>query len=597
MDNKSRQRKFNSFNRQNKEPLKFNLDINFLTLCCSYALSENTSIHPSAMSNLLKMIQSIDPSQFSSNQSLLQRYTFCQDALIIRIRDKIVNRDLLLKSVIGLVGNKYPDLDINSFTEISDNQISWLEKSVGYILDSMYINNNVFELNQVCQNYITSDINDKQREAKVLKETVSNMMNTFRQHDTDEDVADTEFLLSNPSQTIDNIIIRSKSPSYKLQTGMQCFNDILAGGFEGSRVYCLFGLPGEGKTTTLLNLLYQIKKNNPRYICKDKTKRPVIVLFTMENVVREAVTTLYNISTGTDDMTNFSTQEIIQKMAKGGLEVTPESPIDVYIKYKPVYSVDTNYLYTLTENLADKGMEVIAVVFDYIKRIRPVQDADKDERYRLGVVINELKSFASYKDIPVITASQLNRDGAKNVDALRESKKHDAINGVGRGNIGESSLIDENVDATLLLTPQEDLNGQKWMGFKITKTRYKISTNVTKFIHPFQKDNKVKLSEDLTLCSPLSRESLVSDKQVRNNVDNVRFQNTSASLSDIDSFLEESSIKNDIIDEDIPDLPLDAPGLKMASLPEIEDLREENLIPPAPEDGLSHFMIVNNEWV
>lgn len=597
MDNKSRQRKFNSFNRQNKEPLKFNLDINFLTLCCSYALSENTSIHPSAMSNLLKMIQSIDPSQFSSNQSLLQRYTFCQDALIIRIRDKIVNRDLLLKSVIGLVGNKYPDLDINSFTEISDNQISWLEKSVGYILDSMYINNNVFELNQVCQNYITSDINDKQREAKVLKETVSNMMNTFRQHDTDEDVADTEFLLSNPSQTIDNIIIRSKSPSYKLQTGMQCFNDILAGGFEGSRVYCLFGLPGEGKTTTLLNLLYQIKKNNPRYICKDKTKRPVIVLFTMENVVREAVTTLYNISTGTDDMTNFSTQEIIQKMAKGGLEVTPESPIDVYIKYKPVYSVDTNYLYTLTENLADKGMEVIAVVFDYIKRIRPVQDADKDERYRLGVVINELKSFASYKDIPVITASQLNRDGAKNVDALRESKKHDAINGVGRGNIGESSLIDENVDATLLLTPQEDLNGQKWMGFKITKTRYKISTNVTKFIHPFQKDNKVKLSEDLTLCSPLSRESLVSDKQVRNNVDNVRFQNTSASLSDIDSFLEESSIKNDIIDEDIPDLPLDAPGLKMTSLPEIEDLREENLIPPAPEDGLSHFMIVNNEWV
>ena len=37
---------------------------------------------------------------------------------------------------------------------------------------------------------------------------------------------------------------------------------MLGGGFEKGRVYSFFGLPGEGKTVTLENLMYQIWKYN-----------------------------------------------------------------------------------------------------------------------------------------------------------------------------------------------------------------------------------------------------------------------------------------------------------------------------------------------
>ena len=43
------------------------------------------------------------------------------------------------------------------------------------------------------------------------------------------------------------------------------FNHLLGGGFEGTKVYCLYGLQGEGKSTTLLNLALQIKQYNKRY--------------------------------------------------------------------------------------------------------------------------------------------------------------------------------------------------------------------------------------------------------------------------------------------------------------------------------------------
>lgn len=39
-------------------------------------------------------------------------------------------------------------------------------------------------------------------------------------------------------------------------------NYLLGGGFENARVYGFFGLQGEGKSLTLLNLALQLKKYN-----------------------------------------------------------------------------------------------------------------------------------------------------------------------------------------------------------------------------------------------------------------------------------------------------------------------------------------------
>ena len=53
---------------------------------------------------------------------------------------------------------------------------------------------------------------------------------------------------------------RAIDGSTKLKTGIQAINRSLNGGFENDRCYIYLGLPGEGKSSTLLNLTLQIKR-------------------------------------------------------------------------------------------------------------------------------------------------------------------------------------------------------------------------------------------------------------------------------------------------------------------------------------------------
>ena len=123
-----------------------------------------------------------------------------------------------------------------------------------------------------------------------------------------------------------------------------------------------------------------------------------------------------------------------------------------------------------------------------------------------------MKNFANRFDIPVITASQINREGAKTVDEIRNNSKKDVTDGIGRANIGESSLIDENVDATIFIVPQW-VGEEKYMGFKVTKTRYKCTATDRTFFQPFDKTNTIKLVEDSKLASPLSVLNLSGSKK------------------------------------------------------------------------------------
>lgn len=526
--------------RRKPESLKLNLDITIMSAFCCYVISDNASIHTSQLVNLNTIFNMVSEEIFGNQSQLVIRYRFCKDALKSRLEKKIYKRQFILRDIIGPIGNKYEELDVETLPELSNNDVIWIETNIASMMDILFINNSIVDLSKECTDYIDAEYSDKLKYVNTIKNRIINMNTQFRRNDIDTDSEDTLFKLSSPEDSIQRIINRINSPSYKLITGMTTFNQIIAGGFEGSRVYCFMGLPGEGKTTTLLNLLYQLKKYNANYICKDPTKRPCIVLLTMENQIHETVCTLYNIACSNDDMSYHSTEEILDIMAHTGLAVTEESPIDIVIKYKPINSVDTNYLFKLTEDLEDDGYEVICLLQDYIKRIRPVEFNDKDERFRLGAVINEFKNYAVAKDIPVITASQINRDGAKTVDDGRLRNNVDIIKKIGRTNIGESSLIDENLDASIFLLPEWTSDNKKYMGFKLTKKRFKADLSLTAniFYQPFVDDNPVKLVEDVGNGIPASKKTLSAfgdGMNGMNNSDNTRFsQMKKLDLDDFD---------------------------------------------------------------
>ena len=78
-------------------------------------------------------------------------------------------------------------------------------------------------------------------------------------------------------------------------------------------------------------------------------------------------------------------------------------------------------------------------------RIRPAEAA-RDEKTELKNITNELKELAKFFDIPVITAQQLNRNGAAVVAAALQANKEDVTRLVGRDAVAGAWEIIENSD-------------------------------------------------------------------------------------------------------------------------------------------------------
>ena len=171
---------------------------------------------------------------------------------------------------------------------------------------------------------------------------------------------------------------------------------------------------------------------------KKPGKQPCALLITMENEVMETVERLFNMSVSDSNIRNFTPKQVVKMIKESGeLTVNNENGIDIVIRYYPNRSISTEDLYTIIDDLSDMGKEVIILVLDYIKRIRPAERA-KDEKEELKNITNELKSLAIEYDIPVVSAHQLNRSGATVVDAAMQANKEDLGRFLGRSNVGSA---------------------------------------------------------------------------------------------------------------------------------------------------------------
>lgn len=516
----------------------YNFDHPVLDTINSYILSKNNAIHRTGLYNLNKLLNTLDESIFAKDNLRLEKFKFAKEALKIKLEKRLSNRDLILSE---LRMNMDVDWIIDNpkyLHEVATEEVYWIEGLIGTCLNNIYIDSNIMQWKLAVEEYENANYKDKTKYATNIREKMKECMTQFRKNDIDNDAINTEFRLSELDSSLPDIHKQITRPSFKLATGMMGLNGMLAGGFEGGRVYGYFGLSGEGKTLSLVNTLWQIRKYNSKYECKDKTKKPCIVLLTMENFVREVVCALYEIICRTNELREVSIDEALENFKKNGFKITTENPIDIVIKFKPINSVDTNYLYNITDRLEDEGYEVIAFLEDYVKRIRPV-DRVGDSYEDYGAIINEFKTFATLKQIPVITASQLNREAIKAIEEARASNKKDLLNRISKANIGESVKIDENIDCTILIVPVIDNNGNKWMGMKLAKHRYKIYTQQTMLYQPFYQGSEISMYCDVYDTKPAFRESLARDSeemmQAFGDVDRFSITKTVKSLENLDN--------------------------------------------------------------
>ena len=492
---------------KSQKKLPINFDLSSLDLMCTYVLSSNRNIKRGHYVNLRNVMEMLDMSKYANDPDKLNRITFIKRGIEGKIVKGLSNPLAIIKYINGGIIDD-DIVDLNKFQDLSNNEIEWINETISNTLSSNFIYESAPKLIDLLTAFMTADSRQISDLSQQIQAEVASLNSSFRQCRRDS-AMDKVFSLKDDifTNVIKDTYDEITSKFRYLYTGMQGFNKLIGGGFENTRTYLLLGVTGGGKSLSMLNIAYQIKKYNKNFKPKDPTKIPCVVYLTMENSVTETIQRLFEICVG-DDMRNYSPEEIEYKLRTDGeLYLTDESPIDIIIKYRPNRSEDTSYLYTLTEDLEDEGYEVICMIQDHIKRLRSVESCP-DTRIELGNIANELKTFAIIKDIPVITDSHLNRDGARIIDNTSGRSKADLTRMLGKANIGESLLMLDNVDLGIILNQEFDHEGNKYMVFKNIKTR--IRTFLDYVCLPCDKNNPIKLLEDLYLPAPLYRDSLMA---------------------------------------------------------------------------------------
>lgn len=479
-------------------------DISVLDLLCAFVLSDNKNIRRSHYIIVKNLIYKLNTNLYINDPEKIKRLNFIKKALDGRLTNNILNKNILFSFINGGIASESIGIDIQ---ELNDTEIQWLLQTCSETLKCAFAYSYTDIFMDILVRFKNADYKDRYTIIKELEEICTLFKNDCRNAEV-ESLSDITFSLMPEKfeNTINDILNIVTNPYRRLNCCMQGLNMMVGGGFEASRVYLLLGLTGSGKSLTLLNIAYQLKKANKKYICKDPTKRPCIVFFTMENDVIETVTRLYDIAIGKGEFKEHSIDTLIKILREDGqLSLNPDDPIDLIIKYKPNRSVDTGYLYTIVEDLEDDGYEVIAFFQDHIKRLRSIYK-NSDIRLELGDIMNELKVFAQLKNIPVFTDSHLNRDAAKIIDTSPKNKG-DITRLLGKSNVGESMLLLDNTDVAIIINKDYDEYENEYMVFASVKMRDK-NNGLNYIAQPFKKGSSIALEEDLYDSIPVFKESL-----------------------------------------------------------------------------------------
>ena len=511
-------------------PLKIKFDITRLDMIISFLYKQSVLRTRKTLTNTYKLFQNLDESLIADNPDLMARVWIIKTTLRGRLEEGFENDENLMQYCFDQSdSDEFKEKTLKYILEnkkISYEESKYIVKTIDDTLEFGY----VITIKGIVQEII-DQIDDQQYKtykevSNDLYEIANSIINIKRR--TTSLGSDQTFSLNTEEfeEVVEDALQKLKDRNRVFITGIQRLNTLLSPGYLSKRLYIYLAFPGKGKSTILLKSALDIKRYNAGVKTKDPDKRPAVLLLTLENDIPETIERLYNMAVDADDIRNFTAKQVKRKMReKGHLRLTAEDNIDIIIKEYKNRELDTNDLYTIINDLDDEGVEVISLVLDYIKRIRPVERAN-DEKTELKNISNELKELAKYFDIPVITAQQLNRSGASVVDAALQAKKEDVTRLVGRDSIAGAWEIIENSDFCCIINPEVKSDTQElFLTFKLLKRRYRSSEENEKlrrleyFNQPFEPNNEIRLLDDIDLPAPLALESLSTQFEA---VDNKR---------------------------------------------------------------------------
>lgn len=221
--------------------------------------------------------------------------------------------------------------------------------------------------------------------------------------------------------------------SKKIPSGFKYLDEeILYGGFDQTRLYTYAGNAGSGKSTILLNMAIN-GAIHTEYKGPLADLHKIFLYITLENDVEETLERMY---CSRYSITPIQFRRQLKADVKGTTERFEEDMkafnSTVYVKHFPSSSLTVQKLETEIKKLEEKkrgdpDKKVVAIYVDYLDLLKSI--STKDLRFQLNEITQDLKEIARRNKLPVITATQLNRESytAKSAYNLNPSMLAESI--------------------------------------------------------------------------------------------------------------------------------------------------------------------------
>ena len=148
--------------------LNINLDGSLLEMYANYAISENGNIHFSMINNLYRLLLMVNNSAIAMNERSLALKNFTVSVLKAKIEKHVINKQALLSIGLGECGIRSDLLNADSFKELGDGEVEWVEETILNYVNLSTVNNAVRQMQDICQDYITSEPTEKISKAKAM---------------------------------------------------------------------------------------------------------------------------------------------------------------------------------------------------------------------------------------------------------------------------------------------------------------------------------------------------------------------------------------------------------------------------------------------
>ena len=343
---------------------------------------------------------------------------------------------------------------------------------------------------------------------------VANVTATQHTFDTDDkDAMKTVIASTLDSRSADKCII----------TSIRALNQILSPGYLSGCLYVYAGLPGNYKSGILLQSHVDTCRYNEHLKKVTHGKIPISMYISMENTMEQTVRRLWSLLFPLADMSNFSVDDVCDMITNTLTEKGIRSVL-LYYGYREKSTAD---IANIIRSFNTDETEVVALYFDYIKRIRSARTdaaATSSEKSELHAIMNEFKLIAVQFNIPIVTGHQLNRVAAQAVDDATSRGNYDkSAEVLGRSQVGTAFEVLEVCDFLGLINI-ENAGDNKYLMIKAGKQRDKQGPQddqaVNAIRHPFLSPDSFALKPDIMESCSLSI-PIFFGRQMQNFVTNI----------------------------------------------------------------------------